>query len=214
MLGATLVTANGGSNAEPAEDPAWDAASRSAAGLQRIVHPYAVPSWTPRVSAPSAFEPGEERTLDLSSSPRLSPRLRVSASKWNLTNGLRLGAEPQRNRASFTRIPRWHRVSPLPPRSNPGKRELLISPPLRVFLRVSASPRRNGTRSEERRVGKECRSRWSPYPSSRRRHTRCLSDWSSDVCSSDLNPGKRELLISPPLRVFLRVSASPRRNGT
>src|SRR5258705_8992563 len=24
--------------------------------------------------------------------------------------------------------------------------------------------------------------------SSRRRHTRCLSDWSSDVCSSDLNP--------------------------
>src|SRR5205814_3855920 len=25
--------------------------------------------------------------------------------------------------------------------------------------------------------------------SSRRRHTRCLSDWSSDVCSSDLNGG-------------------------
>src|SRR5205814_3708179 len=24
--------------------------------------------------------------------------------------------------------------------------------------------------------------------SSRRRHTRCLSDWSSDVCSSDLTP--------------------------
>src|SRR5262245_62189347 len=24
--------------------------------------------------------------------------------------------------------------------------------------------------------------------SSRRRHTRCLSDWSSDVCSSDLEP--------------------------
>src|SRR5205814_3823250 len=24
--------------------------------------------------------------------------------------------------------------------------------------------------------------------SSRRRHTRCLSDWSSDVCSSDLSP--------------------------
>src|ERR1035441_10952009 len=29
--------------------------------------------------------------------------------------------------------------------------------------------------------------------SSRRRHTRCLSDWSSDVCSSDLSasPGRR-----------------------
>src|SRR5208282_4506590 len=81
--------------------------------------------------------------------------------------------------------------------------------------------------SEERRVGKECRSRWSPYHSkkndasrqrprrtatilaaprfrtpttmakaaiagfafffsSRRRHTRCYRDWSSDVCSSDL----------------------------
>src|SRR5471030_27509 len=106
--------------------------------------------------------------------------------------------------------------------------------------RTSTSPRPT-SRSEERRVGKECRSRWSPYHykknsqlqldrqhhhlgharyadrtdvahddhlarhvlscfyclhrfglllvfffSSRRRHTSCLSDWSSDVCSSDL----------------------------
>src|SRR5262245_64141970 len=28
--------------------------------------------------------------------------------------------------------------------------------------------------------------------SSRRRHTRCLSDWSSDVCSSDLGPPHSE----------------------
>src|SRR5437762_897590 len=41
-------------------------------------------------------------------------------------------------------------------------------------------------RSEERRVGKECRWRWSPDDSSRRRHTRYIGDWSSDVCSSDL----------------------------
>src|SRR5207245_3677371 len=27
--------------------------------------------------------------------------------------------------------------------------------------------------------------------SSRRRHTRCYRDWSSDVCSSDLRPGYR-----------------------
>src|SRR5205814_7900021 len=27
--------------------------------------------------------------------------------------------------------------------------------------------------------------------SSRRRHTSCLSDWSSDVCSSDLDGGRR-----------------------
>src|SRR5438045_6330234 len=29
--------------------------------------------------------------------------------------------------------------------------------------------------------------------SSRRRHTRCLSDWSSDVCSSDLPFGKADV---------------------
>src|SRR5205814_10248243 len=28
--------------------------------------------------------------------------------------------------------------------------------------------------------------------SSRRRHTRCLSDWSSDVCSSDLGPARSD----------------------
>src|SRR3712207_9356582 len=28
---------------------------------------------------------------------------------------------------------------------------------------LRADPRRNNLRSEERRVGKECRSRWSPY---------------------------------------------------
>src|SRR5947209_4288556 len=42
-------------------------------------------------------------------------------------------------------------------------------------------------RSEERRVGKECRSRRSQERSSRRRHTRYWRDWSSDVCSSDLH---------------------------
>src|SRR5258705_6076049 len=32
--------------------------------------------------------------------------------------------------------------------------------------------------------------------SSRRRHTRCLSDWSSDVCSSDLNSEVRKYVYS------------------
>src|ERR1035441_10967882 len=32
---------------------------------------------------------------------------------------------------------------------------------------------------------------FSKFFSSRRRHTRCLSDWSSDVCSSDLRKGDR-----------------------
>src|SRR6267378_3556752 len=96
-------------------------------------------------------------------------------------------------------------------------------------------PRTRRSRSEERRVGKECRSRWSPYHqkktelaqanamleqrveertrelkmalaqvhgmqkffffSSRRRHTTSLRDWSSDVCSSDLDrrvPGDQQ----------------------
>ena len=51
-------------------------------GLKRIVNHYTGASLARRVSASSALEPGEEKMLDsLSSSPRLSPRLRVSASK-------------------------------------------------------------------------------------------------------------------------------------
>src|SRR5690348_4768255 len=41
-------------------------------------------------------------------------------------------------------------------------------------------------RSEERRVGKECRCGRAAEDSSRRRHTRWTGDWSSHVCSSDL----------------------------
>src|SRR5258705_11881718 len=37
--------------------------------------------------------------------------------------------------------------------------------------------------------------------SSRRRHTRCLSDWSSDVCSSDLG------MVSAPLRSRFGMTA-------
>src|SRR6266571_4762306 len=112
---------------------------------------------------------------------------------------------------------------------------------------VSGPPTRSAARrrSEERRVGKECRSRWSPYHSkkkhrlrtalrrrprppsarrrtapqpheargcgrasqtalvllfffsSRRRHTRLTCDWSSDVCSSDL---QRLLALGTPRR--------------
>src|SRR5947199_3823676 len=41
--------------------------------------------------------------------------------------------------------------------------------------------------------------------SSRRRHTRCLSDWSSDVCSSDLGANKHR----PTKRVFFRLGLKP-----
>jgi len=90
MRGLTPHAATGGSNAEPAEDSTRDAAFGGAAGLKRIVNNYADPSLTPHVSAPSAFEPGEEETLDLSSSLRFSLRLCVSASKWNLTHSRRI----------------------------------------------------------------------------------------------------------------------------
>src|ERR1035438_3726313 len=63
---------------------------------------------------------------------------------------------------------------------------LSIKKPPGLYPNNGRIPQKILTRSEERRVGKECRSRWSPSHSSRRRHTRCLSDWSSDVCSSDL----------------------------
>src|SRR5205814_7474371 len=38
--------------------------------------------------------------------------------------------------------------------------------------------------------------------SSRRRHTRCLSDWSSDVCSSDLSAACGTLSSSPAAGTF------------
>jgi len=106
MHGMTLHTATGGSNAEPAEDSARDATLRERAGLQRIVHHYGNPSLTPRVSAPSALEPGEEEPLYLLSSPRLSPRLRVSASKWSLTHPHQVPGS-ERNRGSALLAVLW-----------------------------------------------------------------------------------------------------------
>src|SRR5437762_1215152 len=49
-------------------------------------------------------------------------------------------------------------------------------------------------RSEERRVGKEGVSGRAAGFSSRRRHTRYIGDWSSDVCSSDLD---RSIAVLP-----------------
>src|SRR5205814_5664314 len=57
--------------------------------------------------------------------------------------------------------------------------------------------------------------------SSRRRHTRCLSDWSSDVCSSDLVPEAhgastsryRKLLIERAIPARLRPGDIARQSG-
>src|SRR5262245_66302796 len=43
--------------------------------------------------------------------------------------------------------------------------------------------------------------------SSRRRHTRCLSDWSSDVCSSDLAHRRRGVLLERLRRGHRRRAA-------
>src|SRR5690349_15930206 len=68
-----------------------------------------------------------------------------------------------------------------------------------------ARPGRSHGRSEERRVGKECRSRWARSLSSRRRHTRSLRDWSSDVCSSDLRQLWRQLGLGSYKTAWLLV---------
>src|SRR5205807_841678 len=62
------------------------------------------------------------------------------------------------------------------------------------------------TRSEERRVGKECRVGWWTRASSRRRHTRLQGDWSSDVCSSDLGSKVNELNRGYPTEDYLNVT--------
>src|SRR2546422_3332291 len=54
--------------------------------------------------------------------------------------------------------------------------------------------------------------------SSRRRHTRCSRDWSSDVCSSDLftealGDGPAELARSPSDRVLVHVGADGAHGG-
>ena len=72
MHWSALHGATGGSNAEPTEVSARDADLGGAAGFKKTVHRYANPSLTPRVSAPSAFEPGEEDTLDISHPLRVS----------------------------------------------------------------------------------------------------------------------------------------------
>src|SRR5256885_6976283 len=51
--------------------------------------------------------------------------------------------------------PRPHRAAPDPP----GRGGVLLPP----RARAGAEEREGALRSEERRVGKECRSRWSPY---------------------------------------------------
>src|SRR3712207_5675396 len=74
-----------------------------------------------------------------------------------------------------------------PPQPSPPPPRSPRAPPACRSCRSgsSAAPRRR--RSEERRVGKESRSRWSPYHSKKKRHTIYWRDWSSDVCSSDLD---------------------------
>src|SRR5258705_2529948 len=50
--------------------------------------------------------------------------------------------------------------------------------------------------------------------SSRRRHTRCLSDWSSDVCSSDLEPSPTgRVSVSPGALASTRNGHSARWRG-
>src|SRR5437763_1674257 len=63
---------------------------------------------------------------------------------------------------------------------------MVIGSPEMDLHKCSVGLLKQSLRSEERRVGKECRYGKRRDDSSRRRHTRYIGDWSSDVCSSDL----------------------------
>src|SRR5205814_7131930 len=49
--------------------------------------------------------------------------------------------------------------------------------------------------------------------SSRRRHTRCLSDWSSDVCSSDLGGPQAGKQAAVSLRAPVRIRQASEASG-
>ena len=85
------------------------------------------------------------------------------------------------------------------------------SPEMRLMLIVSCSPffacwlilvsRRRHTRCSCDWSSDVCSSDQIGF-SSRRRHTRCSRDWSSDVCSSDLAEGRQRATLPrrPPVR--------------
>src|SRR3712207_9305253 len=76
--------------------------------------------------------------------PRVDDRRVVSGIVYVIRNGLRWKDSPQGygpHKTLYNRFIRWSRLG--------------------VFDRIFAALA--GERSEERRVGKECRSRWSPY---------------------------------------------------
>src|ERR1039458_10694501 len=65
---------------------------------------------------------------------------------------------------------------------------------LREFLDERHVPALSGNRTERR-------TEFIFFFSSRRRHTRCLSDWSSDVCSSDLKADQILRDLDPSVKV-------------
>src|SRR2546425_8304472 len=92
-------------------------------------------------------------------SPR--PGLRIAAL---LVVGLAIGASLLYSVAAF-RLSKDHagRMLPLKPLASPwSKLDLIVAPEGRGIHPAQVGSR-SPTRSEERRVGKECRSRWSPY---------------------------------------------------
>src|SRR5688500_2162735 len=69
-----------------------------------------------------------------------------------------------------------------------------------ALISTNSSP----TRSEERRVGR----RGSGTRGSSRRHTRLQGDWSSDVCSSDLETAVRLIDTNDPAEVWSDLTAT------
>ena len=82
---------------------------------------------------------------------------------------LKQGLREPADEATLSRI--WQGIDARFPRPRWRRRIELVAAPLALaavaavvfVLRHDAGPLRLASRSEERRVGKECRSRWSPY---------------------------------------------------
>src|SRR5438477_12434360 len=76
------------------------------------------------------------------------------------------------------------------PPESPVPAVMLVTVPAPAGLSHIGSPPRPWVRSEERRVGKECRARWSPEP---QKKTNGASPWRLD----ERRPAYREAWLSP-----------------
>src|SRR2546422_8748838 len=99
----------------------------------------------------------------LSSSARTISRERGGGKRQSELNETTRNAALARARAAFLVVSFNSDWRFPPPRSREIVRALLDNRRIVSYLEIAAPGGHDAFRSEERRVGKECRSRWSPY---------------------------------------------------